>query len=181
MVTVRKISKLDAAKTQLETAIHLFFHNSDPVSIHTLTAAAYNILRDICKNRGYPYVLIKGSSLQYVIPGKEKKYLNAVNQAENFFKHADNDPEEILNFNPSQTEILIYDACKIYQEITKKINPLCHLFQVWFMAENPDLFKFPKDMEKQIIMIREAKAHENKKFYYEIMFPIAMNMAGKKI
>jgi hypothetical protein len=176
-----KISKLDAARRQLETAIHLFFHSSDPVSIHTLTAAAYNILRDICKKRGYPYVLIKGSSLNYVIPGKEKKYLNAINQAENFFKHADNDPDKVLNFKPTQTDILIYDACKIYHEITKKINPLCHLFQVWFMAENPDLFILPENMQDQIIKIREAKAHHNKELYYKAMFPFAMNMAGRDI
>ena len=119
MFSVKKISKLDAAKSQLETAIYLFFHNGDPVSIHTLTAAAYNILRDICKSRSYPYVVVKGSSLRYVKPGKEKIYLNAINQAENFFKHEEKDPDDILNFNPSQTDILIYDACKIYHEITK--------------------------------------------------------------
>jgi hypothetical protein len=38
-----KISKLDAAKRQLEVAIRLYFYFGDPVAIHTLTAAAYNI------------------------------------------------------------------------------------------------------------------------------------------
>jgi hypothetical protein len=30
-----KVSKLDAAKRQLETAIRLYFSDGDPVSIHT--------------------------------------------------------------------------------------------------------------------------------------------------
>ena len=33
-----EISKLDAAKRQLDMAISLFFKIADPVSIHTLTA-----------------------------------------------------------------------------------------------------------------------------------------------
>lgn len=31
-----KISKIDAVKTQLVTAIELFFNDGDPISIHTL-------------------------------------------------------------------------------------------------------------------------------------------------
>ena len=33
------VSKLDAAKRQLETVIRLYFFDGDPVSIHTLTSA----------------------------------------------------------------------------------------------------------------------------------------------
>jgi hypothetical protein len=45
-------SKLDVALRQLETAVTLYFHSADPVSIHTLTAAAYNVLRDLKTHRG---------------------------------------------------------------------------------------------------------------------------------
>jgi len=38
-----KISKLDAAKRQLETAIRLYFNEADPVSVHTLAGAAHTI------------------------------------------------------------------------------------------------------------------------------------------
>jgi hypothetical protein len=53
-----KVSKLDAAKRQLETVIRLYFSNGDPVSIHTLTAAAYNVLRrrhETKRRRAYDY------------------------------------------------------------------------------------------------------------------------------
>jgi hypothetical protein len=39
------ISKLDAAKRQLEVAIRLYFAWGDPVAIHTLAAAAINLLK----------------------------------------------------------------------------------------------------------------------------------------
>ena len=37
------ISKIDAARRQLTAT---YFHEADPVSIHTLTSAAYEILRN---------------------------------------------------------------------------------------------------------------------------------------
>ncbi len=50
-----RVTKLDCAKRQIETAIMLFFENHDPVSAHTLTGAAYEILRGLnFKAKGEP-------------------------------------------------------------------------------------------------------------------------------
>ena len=54
------ITKLEAARRQLESAIFLYFEEKDPVSIHTLTAAAYNILRDISAKRNLSPMMVKG-------------------------------------------------------------------------------------------------------------------------
>lgn len=59
------ISKLEAARRQLEAAIRLFFLNGDPVAIHTLTGAARGLLGDLSHAEGkkglldtyfFPYV-----------------------------------------------------------------------------------------------------------------------------
>ena len=47
-----QLSKLEAARRQLETAIKLYFADGDDVSIHSLVAAAYALLRDINEYRG---------------------------------------------------------------------------------------------------------------------------------
>lgn len=47
-----RLSKLDAARRQLETATKLYFEHGDEVSIHTLAAAAYSVIRDINEHRG---------------------------------------------------------------------------------------------------------------------------------
>lgn len=53
-----KISKLDAAKRQLETAIRLYFNSADPVSIHTLACAAHSIISDLNKKyKGKPMIM----------------------------------------------------------------------------------------------------------------------------
>ena len=47
-----QLSKLEAARRQLETAIKLYFEYGDEVSIHALAAAAYSLIRDINEHRG---------------------------------------------------------------------------------------------------------------------------------
>ena len=39
-----EVTEIDAARRQLETAVVLYFREEDPVSIHTLACAAYEIL-----------------------------------------------------------------------------------------------------------------------------------------
>jgi hypothetical protein len=46
------ITKLDAARRQLRTAVTLFFQHGDEVAVHTLTAAAHQILIDLLKPQG---------------------------------------------------------------------------------------------------------------------------------
>ena len=46
------VTKLDAARTQLHTAIDLFFGDGDHVSQFTLVSAAHGILRDVASARG---------------------------------------------------------------------------------------------------------------------------------
>jgi hypothetical protein len=55
-----KISKLDAARRQLDTAIELWFHDGDPISIHTLTSAAFEIIQDLNKKHGNLEVSLLG-------------------------------------------------------------------------------------------------------------------------
>src|SRR5262245_42997551 len=49
---IERVSKLDAARRQIRTAIRLFFEDGDTVSIHTLTSAAEELLRDFLIDAG---------------------------------------------------------------------------------------------------------------------------------
>ncbi|MGI8569030.1 MAG: hypothetical protein ACR2KT_08130 [Methylocella sp.] len=46
-----RIGKLDAARRQLRTAITLWFNDGDPVSVHTLAYAAYEVIHAISEKR----------------------------------------------------------------------------------------------------------------------------------
>jgi hypothetical protein len=171
------LNKLDVAGRQLQTAIYFSFQYADPISIHTLTAAAYNILRDICGKTGMPQVLIKGLLIDLVRQEKKKEFISLLNKAENFFKHADRNHKDTITFNPGQTELLIYDACSKYQELTGNLIPIFYLFQAWFLVNNSSFFLgLPPEITNQMDEIKRTRSLEDRRSYYETMFPIVKKM-----
>lgn len=131
------ISKLDAAKRQLEMAIRLFFSNSDVVSIHSLSVSAHGLLRDLSKKQKLGS-LIKDEMYKMVKEEKKEKFRDMVKEAGNFFKHADKDADKLLKFYIDQTEFFLWDTCRMYQLITKESPPLIQLFNMWFYLKYPD-------------------------------------------
>jgi hypothetical protein len=133
-----KISKTDAAKRQLETAIRMWFFDGDPVSIHALGAAAHQLVHDLGKARGITAVL---RSLPDIRQEYKKEMLRAVAQDENFFKHADRDPDGLLDFKPITTTFFLMDAVLTYEALTGERPPILRAFQMWMMLQNPGLVK----------------------------------------
>lgn len=134
------LSKLEAARRQLESAIRLFFVFGDPVSIHTLTSAARGLLRDLAKADGREAGLDAGL-LASVRPEKLKEVRGLLSEAQNFFKHADTDPDAVLEFNPTTSEAFLWDACVLYSALTGHKLPLLVLFESWFALSHPDLLE----------------------------------------
>ena len=79
------ITRLDAAKSQLATAIRLYFEDCDPVSVHTLVMAAGEIIDRLCESKGASAV--RGDFLAVIVPERRKEVGHALNKARNFFKH----------------------------------------------------------------------------------------------
>lgn len=164
------VSKLDAALRQLETAIRMFFLNGDPIAIHTLTAAARTILGDLSKaggkQAGLDNILAQG-----IRPEKLGEFLKLLKQAQNFFKHADKDPDQLLDFNPAQTEILLWDACVLYGALTGHQHPLITLFSVWFAASHPEILTPEKQAE--VAQVPIPYDLNNRRLFFEEMLPLA--------
>ena len=131
------VSKLDAAKRQLEIAIRLFLSNEDIVSTHTLTAAAHEVLRNLCNKQGKESAL-KDTMLRMVKPEMKKKFIKMQNDPENFFKHADRDPDAILKFYTGNTEMFLWDVCAMYQQLTSELTPLIKVYYLWYFSKHTD-------------------------------------------
>jgi len=171
-----KISKLDAAKRQLETVIRLYFSDCDPVSIHTLTAAAYNVIRDVSDKRHSPRMIVKGVLVNSVKPNYQKTFRCMLNEAENFFKHANEDLDATLDFDPEQSEILILDACWQYLRLTGEWPPLFGVYQAWYVANRPRYFTL---MLKQADAVQAAAPDAialGKQGFFNTMLPLAMRI-----
>ena len=94
-MSTMQASKLEAARRQLDTAIRLHFSDADVVSIHTLAATAYNIINDVSNKRGAAAMLVKGTLIDDARVEVREKLRSEFNKAENFFKHADRDPDGV--------------------------------------------------------------------------------------
>jgi hypothetical protein len=80
------IKKLEAAQQQIGTAIWLYFEDRDPISVHTLAAAAGEIIAQLCRSRGVPS--FRSMVRAAIKPEHQREAMDKFNEARNFFKHA---------------------------------------------------------------------------------------------
>jgi hypothetical protein len=164
-----KLNKLEAARRQLETAIVLFFKGGDPISTHTLATASAEIIQGINSARG-------GNPMTFDLPAhvvkpEYKDFLRKKFRApQNFFKHADRDPEEILVFNTESTVFFIFDAVEKYFELSGEKPPVFTVFSLWFRSRFPEAFFFTEDERRKFSDLIDYSAKTDKsKFFAEIL------------
>ncbi len=135
---ILRLTKADAAKRQLETAIQLWFHDGEPTSIHALAAAAHQILDDLGKIRGDRTMF---RSAAYVRPEFRKEFIKRLTDSENFLKHADRDPESILELKPGITPFMIMDAVQTYEAQAGEVSPIMKTFRLWMLIQHPQAIR----------------------------------------
>jgi hypothetical protein len=136
------VTKLQAARRQLETALTLYFDEKDPVSIHTLAAAACDVLRDLNGKVGGKPMLVKDKGLEQFadkLGQTPNQIANILNETQNFFKHANLDGNKTLTFDDGQAELLLFDAVGKYTEMTKEEVPIFAAFVQWFLCHHPEV------------------------------------------
>lgn len=169
------VSKLDAARRQLETAVRLYFSEADPVSIHTLTSAAYQVLSDVNRARGGSPML-KEKIPTWVRPDATEEARRRLNEAANFFKHADRDHDDVLEFSAGPTELLLYDAIRKYRELTEEAVPILTVYDVWFwLGPGAHLVKGP-EREKALEGLREAFPNSTRSSFFAEALPLVSTL-----
>jgi len=132
-----KISKLEAARRQLDTAIRLYFSDADLVSIHTLAAAAFDILKDLDEHGPKT-----GTFYDHLETNVKTEYLQQAKSLfrapQNFFKHADTDPEKVLEFLAALPEGFLISGCEKYRELAAEETPEMLVYRLWFSHHNPE-------------------------------------------
>jgi hypothetical protein len=164
------ISKLDAARRQSESAIRLFSFHGDPVAIHTLAGAARTLLRELARAEGHEAGL--DAVVQETIrPEKVEEVNGLFVQAQNFFKHADRDHDQLFDFNPTTTEFLLWDICLLYETLTSHRLPILTVFRTWFYLAHPHLLS--PEVREQVLNIPSQFDPNDRPGFFREMLPAA--------
>ena len=150
-----RISKCDAAKRQLRTAIRIWFANGDPVAVHTLAFAAYEVLHSISVKRdpNRNPVLIFDSLL--IEEERRREWNQLMRKEANFFKHADRDGDLVIEFNPEVSLFFIFFAIIARDDCGEPDSDEESAFIVWLRLNRPKMFS----EEVRKYFKRRAKGH----------------------
>ncbi len=154
-----EIDKLESAKRQLIVAIRIFFEGKDPIAVHTLAAASQGILIDLGKSKNVKSMLI---DFELIRPEKRKEVNDKSREVQNYLKHADRDPNTKLKYHPDFTSLFIFDACQIYEQITRTKFAEMVGFISWFYIKYPDLMIEGEIKEKVMPLIEDIDPNDHK-------------------
>jgi hypothetical protein len=141
-----RVGKLDVARRQIVEAIRLFFERRDPIAIHTLAAAAHQVLVDLAHRNGKARSILKGAKGSVL--AEDAEYLRSINFPFNYFKHADRDPDAFVNIGSlgRLSQDLILDCALLLQQLAKRIPAEVKIFWAWYVALHREEFDdLPRD------------------------------------
>jgi hypothetical protein len=130
------------ARGQLDTAIAVWFHYGDPVSIHTLAAAAQGILRGV-GGKKHPSPLLTWLKTQ------PKAFQKKITEPQNVFKHAGRDSNVVRDYQPHIGELIIADATLLYEDIYHTLTPFMRAFDIRLAFEHPTIYT-PNELTKKV-------------------------------
>ena len=143
---VIKVSKLDAARRQLDGAIQLWFSEGDPVAIHTLVCAAHQIIEDRNKKREDTSLHVEEIARKTVKPEYLEGVISQIRKPMTFFKHANRDPYDVLDFNPDFSVMLMILAINGLKLLGEQISDFQRVFFFWLSIHETDLHNPLKDL-----------------------------------
>lgn len=130
------VTKLDAARRQLVTAIRLFFKGGDPVSILTLAANAWEIIDTLCNRQGTDS--FSNQTRENLPPGTDLMFDFINKPYRNFFKHADRDPDGVVVVQRGVVAAIVFLAVEDYIRLNKRSPVEAQVFQLWYVAVFPE-------------------------------------------
>jgi hypothetical protein len=167
------VTKLSAARSQLETAIYLWFHEIDPVSVHTLAVAAHDCFVALVK-----HAVGKPSDLQQWLAEGSKGRRKRIPIAQNFFKHGANKLKATVPLHSIDSEAFMIDGVMSFEVLAKERSPLMRLYLQRFLYEHPALI-----VEQMLPeFAKSAEVHQlfdsTRKEFFERLYPTFVQRFG---
>lgn len=141
------ISKQDAARSEIDTAIRTFFGEHALIPAFVLACAGGEIAGSVAAHRGR--ATLAQSLAHYIKSEQLGTVQRLVHAPYNFLKHADRDPDaELSNFDPRSVEFRLFFAVEDYAIAFGERTQLMLVLRVWFDCRYPQfLLEQPAHLE----------------------------------
>ena len=156
-----EITKLEAARRQLRAAIRLWFDSGDPISIHTLAAATYEILHTLFRRRG-----LRGLIFDFDLVKDEHRqdWVKGIKAMAGFFKHADRDPDGVFKFNPFANEMLLFFSVQALEKMGEPLGVEESALIQWIFISRPNFLIPQVSKTRQFTFLSTAEAEGRANF-----------------
>jgi hypothetical protein len=178
------LTKFDAARRQLRTAIELFFADADPVSTHTLAMSAHQLLHDINRKKKGPTLILDTDTIK---DEYRAEWVNTIKRPLNFFKHSDDrgkrkkDIIERLDFKPASNEFVILFSVLAINYLGEKFTDVEQAFWIWIIIQRRHLLtETGKNLIKQSAPFENIEAIRGmrKGDFFKTFLEIGRNYTG---
>jgi len=138
--TLLKVTKLEAARSQIETAIELWFNGGDDISILALAAASHEVIHRLYRNKGMKDLLFDSTLLT---PEQKHEFPIMLKAAANCFKHAKNETEatDSITFTPEISVVFLTSSICGMWRFGVTLNDTESAFTIWHQLHRPHWFK----------------------------------------
>lgn len=161
-----EITKIDAARNQLNIAIYLYFNDMDLVSCHSLVWAARTIVFDLSKAKN-----IKEKPIDFIEKSYREIYEVHLRKAQNFFKHAAErwDDKKVFELDENLTQTLMYDAIVMYNSLWNDLTKHMIIFLSYYYSIHKNDLKNQKIKSIVDKITSKLKNISSKKDYYNMI------------
>jgi hypothetical protein len=125
----KPLSRKQAVKCLLDTAIWLWFHERNPVAVHMLARPAYECLCVMLERD------CEGSDLMY-----------------GWLKHASSDKAETVDFLAVDNTALLFKSGILFLELFNEWSPAMRTFEAWYLIKPPYAFRRDRHYQDRVAL-----------------------------
>jgi hypothetical protein len=127
----RILTKIDAAEAQLQAAVRMFFEDWHPVPIYTLANAVREVVARIGEHLDVETVQQELAKARGIDVADMVRPLTKIAA---FFKHADRDPSDKIDFYEDDLEGVLFLAVHDFGRVTGGVPIEAQVFEAWLYA-----------------------------------------------
>ncbi|MGA3308795.1 MAG: hypothetical protein ABSD08_09290 [Xanthobacteraceae bacterium] len=144
MPTIRKITRLEAVRDQLDSAFKVYFLWDDLVSAITLAGAAERVMSDMQPKDGIfgiDAASIRSIINLYIKPEHQKVAATLYRADYDFFRHADKKTQSDYALKEEVADFWLFIALCSFEHLKQPKTKAMRTFSCWFFLKNSQYIK----------------------------------------